>query len=134
MAGLAVFFVVIVVVAAFQVLRAPRSSLRRRVGAPVLWLVLFAGGLELALGVSDGLAGAVGVGCLTGAVLIGLASERSRFEPLVRVRRRVMRRVKPALFFIVGDWEDDVGFAGDGRKPELKAGDEARSADVAPRD
>ena len=101
----------------------PRSSLRFRVGAPVLWLALFAGGLELATGVAGAFARAVGVGCLIFAVSLGLAFERSRLEPLARARRWVMRRVRPVLVFAFGDWREDVGFAGDGRKAELPSRD-----------
>lgn len=59
MAGLAVSFVALIIVAAVLVRREPRSSLRFRVGAPVLWLALFAGGLELATGVAGAFARAV---------------------------------------------------------------------------
>jgi hypothetical protein len=81
MAGLAVLFVAIMIVAAFLVRRAPRSSLRFRVGAPVLWLALFAGGLELATGVAGAFASAVDVVCLILAVSLGLAFEPRGLDP-----------------------------------------------------
>ena len=43
----------------------------------VLFVAMFAGGLELAAGAAGASARAVGVGCVIFAVSLGLASERS---------------------------------------------------------
>ncbi len=46
-------------------------------GMAVLFLAMFAGGLELAAGAAGASARAVGVGCVIFAVSLGLVSERS---------------------------------------------------------
>ena len=88
-----------------------------------MWLALFAGGLGLAAGGTGAFARTAGVGCVIFAVSFGLASERIRLEPLARAGRWATRRVRPVLVFVVGDWDKDVGFAGDGSRRELPSRD-----------